>query len=265
MWPYKRKAFTLVELLVVIAIIALLLSILMPAMQKARAQARKTICASNFHHIGVINQAYATEYRNWLPRFGYDDQKMGDPIGAVIPYFMGKDIFDLLKKNYNTKASFWVCPSLKAREGKRGYFGNINFETDNLPQHGQDPYPYYLGVINLVGLVNMIGANGISAGDPTTVTDSAQLITDRADKVLAADLNIRWDKSWTSVYTVISHKGRTVNGAMYPAGANKVHIDGSVDWTKPENMARDNRSVFENPRIFGKYDHWPSQGRAYFW
>jgi prepilin-type N-terminal cleavage/methylation domain-containing protein/prepilin-type processing-associated H-X9-DG protein len=60
-----KKAFTLVELLVVIAIIALLLSILMPSLAKAREQARRIVCANNVKTIGVADQIYAQESRDW--------------------------------------------------------------------------------------------------------------------------------------------------------------------------------------------------------
>src|SRR5437762_11574692 len=64
----SRFAFTLVELLVVIGIIAVLISILIPALSKAREQSIRTKCASNLRQIGIAAFAYATENKGWLPR-----------------------------------------------------------------------------------------------------------------------------------------------------------------------------------------------------
>ena len=63
-----KKGFTLIELLVVISIIALLLSILMPAMGKAREQARRTYCATNLHNISTALIASALENDGQFPR-----------------------------------------------------------------------------------------------------------------------------------------------------------------------------------------------------
>jgi len=62
----KNKAFTLIELLVVIAIIALLLSILMPALKKVKEQGRAVVCSSNQGQLGKAWFAYAGENNDLL-------------------------------------------------------------------------------------------------------------------------------------------------------------------------------------------------------
>jgi prepilin-type N-terminal cleavage/methylation domain-containing protein len=63
----KRRAFTLIELLVVISIIALLLSILMPGLQKAKQHALRMLCKTNLHSYGLAMNMYLTEYDEEFP------------------------------------------------------------------------------------------------------------------------------------------------------------------------------------------------------
>jgi len=64
------KAFTLIELLVVISIIALLVSILMPALAKARKQARNLLCSTNMHQWGIAVHLYSLDNEDHFPYNG---------------------------------------------------------------------------------------------------------------------------------------------------------------------------------------------------
>ena len=66
----RRKAFTLIELLVVVAIIALLISILLPSLNRARAQARTSICASRITQLAKAILMYADDYDEVPPFLG---------------------------------------------------------------------------------------------------------------------------------------------------------------------------------------------------
>ncbi len=230
----KKRGFTLIELLVVVAIIALLVSILVPAVQKAREQANRAVCAGNLHHWGIAMNTYA--YDN-------DGRYPPNSLWPTGPYLRpGSFCFDTEEEMerfafyqwYARGASFWNCPNMAA----------IN-----------SPYPPYqwLGIWWLLTGYTYTGdgaATGFNFIGWSEEPHAPQGQADPGKWNLMNDYNYRiWWAGFEAFRQVAHVEG---GGAldwtlpetdMYPwgeavesAGGNQLYNDGSASWADFEEL-----------------------------
>jgi prepilin-type N-terminal cleavage/methylation domain-containing protein len=109
MLPAKgRRAFTLIELLVVIAIIAILIGLLLPAVQKVREAAARSKCQNNLHQLSIAVANYASAYQDQIPN-GNSVNWNGNPYVSTVFY----DLLPYIEQQslYNS-ALVWGSTSL---------------------------------------------------------------------------------------------------------------------------------------------------------
>ncbi|NLF94868.1 MAG: prepilin-type N-terminal cleavage/methylation domain-containing protein [Oligosphaeraceae bacterium] len=119
-----KKSFTLIELLVVIAIIAVLASMLLPALQKARAKAQAITCINNQKSIGVASGMYMDECEGWLP--GPNNGFLAWPGGvSAFPFTWAMHLYLNQPFRYNKAWTFppgnpLACPADSIRDNHYG-------------------------------------------------------------------------------------------------------------------------------------------------
>lgn len=107
-----RKAFTLVELLIVIAIIALLLSILLPALSKARGIANDSVCKFNLRSFGQAINSYINDY-NCIP--ATTQSMINVPADEIDLAIRLRNYWDVKDPSITEKVKPWYCPNDKER------------------------------------------------------------------------------------------------------------------------------------------------------
>lgn len=246
------RAFTLMELLVVIAIIALLMSILVPSLQKAKESAKAIACLANLHGIGIAWMTYASDNRDKLVGADMGPGQWVDQIGSSASPYYGKANWtswqlqwsgtieelqrereDVLKRGvlwpYVDNVGTYKCPSHQKQSTREQIMLH--------PTVPRDPRKLSYAIVGLLNGGSVWGA-GASYGKLQVYTKMSQIKQPSLKLALTEQHDPRGDvgDNWAWTYTVQDVMTRSVL-CEYLA----VWHDGSQSWARCDGSAEKHR------------------------
>lgn len=255
-----KRGFTLIELLVVIAIIALLMSVLMPALSAVKEQAREITCRANLRQYGLAQNIYLDEYDGRYPHAWESLVKTETPVAGYQRFCRWHD------PRYPADGPFWpylsedkvhLCPSFKVLAKSEG---------QNHPSHVASiaVIPYYSYSMNA-----FLGSSRL---DSRNAAEKSSSITRRPSEVFFFAEENMWLRpgcTWVLNDNALCPDGRDWFGTFHsaPSGnlnkgmTNVVFVDAHVE--EVSSALKDEDPDDDSEKEFGQFEKygWPFKER----
>lgn len=238
----KGSAFTLIELLVVISIIALLLSIIVPALRKAKQSAQSIVCRNNLKTLALSNAVYAAKWDNWY--VSVIDTTMtvrGEPTWNTNTEF--REITGLEDASADSGFKMpkeYLCPGDK--QSDEDYWQQAGGTYQNYVSYGYNFTDWGPTSKNpAVWSGNIPKSNWACRFRVSTIRSSATKIMfldagDWAANMSGANYKLYWDQDGQDI---VKYRSRNMWYPVYYRhieGTNAAYFDGHADFQKKETL-----------------------------
>ena len=243
--PIADKPFTLIELLVVIAIIAILASMLLPALGKAKDMAKGSLCLSNMKQQGISVELYLSDYNyNWCAGIFPD----GGSLNSGLTYWY------TVVASYSRMCSSLTQSSWQADVADKQKFGILRCPSDSTPSASYGTMPNYM-----FNSKNETSHHGLDNRLISRVKYPSRLMMAMDGK------SNEYSTTYNSAYGTIPYfnpgPGVEINipqFARHNNGANVLYVDGHAEWLNYGTLAG---YIINNDIVF--FDYWQANDDHY--